>query len=199
MSSQVCRFFHRLSLSSGCRCYYVIWTIKYWLIDQCCYHMYILRKLIRRRKKNISYWKISFNCHFVNSIVNSQARFRFPLPEAKETKWHFVFHLCLMLLLFVCLNLPQGLRRLVNVDDSISNNSTYCIIAHTRIYSCSTPAKEKRKIDESNLLISSRDRKDSLISCRKRLFIFHLTLKIIIKREEETKMIYTEWTAMIKI
>ncbi len=32
-------------------------------------------------------------------------------------------------------------------------------------------------------MILSRDRNNSLISCRKRLFIFHLTLKIIIKRE----------------
>jgi hypothetical protein len=158
-------------------------------------HIYTLRETYQKEKNN-SYRKIIFNCHFVNSIVNSQARFHFPLPEAIEINWHFVFHFVSYVasfLFFVCSNLPWGLRRLVNVDDSISNNSPYCIIAHTRVYSCSTPAKEKRKIETSNLLIWSRDRKNSLISCRKRLFIFHLTLKIIIKREEWSIQNEQQW------
>ncbi len=138
-----------------------------------------------------------FNCHFANSIVNVLVRFLFPFPEAIETNWHLVFHFvlcCFFLFSFVCSILPEGWRKLVNVDDSISNNSPYCIIAHTRprVCSCSTPAKEKRQTYESNLLISSRDRTNSLISCRKRLFIFHLTLEIIIKGEDDLHKMNTK-------
>ncbi len=157
MSSQVCRFFHRLEvcLSSGCRCYYVIWTIKYWLIDQYCYHTLREReRLIRREKnktnENSSYRKIIFNCHFVNSIVNSQARFLFPFPEAIETNWHLVFHFVLCCFFFFCL-FKFALRVKTTCQRWRFDQQQFTILyhcTHTRLLVFNTCQGEKKNREE---------------------------------------------------
>ena len=70
----------------------------------------------------------------IQSFIDQQ-RFLFPLhfPQAIETKWHFVFILSYVASLFLSVQFGlKAQRQLVNVDDSISNNSPYCIIARTR-------------------------------------------------------------------
>ena len=136
----------------------------------------------------------------IQSFIDQQ-RFLFPrFPASNRNQMAFRISFGLMLLLFslslpllVCSISPKGLRQLVNVDDLISNNSPYCIIAraHARIDSrCSTPAKEKKKrrenIQSNNLLISSRDRRVIHDNHAVSVYLFFIsTQEIIIKKKKK--------------
>ena len=183
-------------------CYYVIWKIKYWPIEHC-YHRHLERLI---RKKILDIHRLYLIVILLIQSRNSQAKVSSSLPQAILTNWHLVFFFILFSsasrLLLSLHFLPQGEQQVVIVDDSISNSSPYwrnsddhCTRAYARVQHL---PRRKEKHESVIFWFQAPIRLNSVTERRKRLFIFHLTLEIIIHNEERIWWLETKWTAKIK-
>lgn len=141
MSSQVCRFFPRLkfcfALSLSRVGVDVITLDERSNIDfliNVSYHSIRGKETYQKEKENISYRKISFNCHFVNSIVHwpAQVSFSPPFPASNGNQMAFRFHFVLCCFSLCLFNLASRLKDNLSTLTIRSATIHHIVSLHTR-------------------------------------------------------------------